>query len=82
MKNYNVAVKIISKNEFEVSAKNEEAAIDKIEKIVFDSEFLAMNFGNKKVHFEAVESDNQEENQCEDCEFCCPECGTCVYSEH
>lgn len=31
MKKYNVSVKIISKNDFEIMANNEEKAIDKIE---------------------------------------------------
>lgn len=51
MKNYNVSVKIISKNEFEVKARNEEEAIDKTEKIIFDSNFSSLNLDNKKYHF-------------------------------
>ena len=78
MKRYNVSVKIVSKNEFEIYADNEEEALDIVQALAFNKNYSVLE-ENKKYHFDAVEI---EENKCEKCDFCCPECGTCVYEEH
>lgn len=77
MNKYNVTVKIISKNDFEIIANDEEEAIDKVQAFAFNKNYSLVE-DNKKYHFDAVKI---EENNCENCDFCCPKCGTCFYEE-
>lgn len=77
MKKYNVSVKIISKNDFEIMANNEEKAIDKIEEFVLNKNHLLID-DDKEYEFVAVEI---EESDCKNCESYCLECGTCFYEE-
>ncbi|MDO5571849.1 MAG: hypothetical protein Q4F97_10370 [Bacteroidales bacterium] len=76
MRKFNVNVKTISENNYEVIAENEENAIEKIDKIISNNE---ENENNNYI-FEVTSVDEEIENICcQSCEYFCSECGSCLY---
>lgn len=76
MKKFNVNVKTISENNYEIIAENEDDAIEKIDKIISNND---KKENNSYIFEVSIDDRNVEEKSCQSCEYCCTECGSCLY---
>lgn len=77
MKKYQIEVKEISSNTFEITASSKETAVSQIEKMLKESnKSTDSNYIFKVNEIE----ENINNNDCESCEFYCHECGCCLYN--
>ena len=89
IKTFYIKATTLKKNNFKVSAKDEEEAMDLIADYIFSYDDLDDN-EDMEIELEVVETEEENDNNlseksddniCESCDFYCPCCGCCILDD-